>query len=66
MAPELLRGEDSYGPEVVVLAFTILAYEIVTGEVLYSELRNVSSFVLANKVMPGYRPKLCSNIPKKM
>lgn len=66
MAPELLRGEDSDGPEVDVLAFTILAYEIVTGEALYSELGNVSSFVLANKVMSGYRPKLCSNILKKM
>lgn len=66
MAPELLRGEDSYCPEVDVFAFAILAYEIVTGEVLYSELGNVSSFVLANKVMSVYRPKLCSNIPKKM
>lgn len=66
MAPELLRGEDSYGSSVDVYAFSILAYEIVTGDSPYADLGNVSSFVFANKVMSGYRPKLSSKIPRKM
>ncbi|KAK8844443.1 hypothetical protein M9Y10_024301 [Tritrichomonas musculus] len=66
MAPELLRGEDSYGSSVDVYAFSILAYEIVTGDSPYGDLGSLSSFVFANKVMSGYRPKLNSKIPRKM
>lgn len=66
MAPELLRGEDSYGPGVDVYSFAILAYEIVSGEAPFHELGNVSPFVFANKVMAGYRPKLDDKIPSKM
>lgn len=38
MAPELLRGEDVYIPEVDVYSFSILAYEIITCQTPYSEL----------------------------
>ncbi|KAK8847145.1 hypothetical protein M9Y10_019728 [Tritrichomonas musculus] len=67
MAPELLRGDTNYDETVDVYAFAILAYEIVTGNEPYSELgKNVTPFVLANKVMSGYRPKFPNSTNAKM
>ena len=67
MSPELLRGETEYDPSVDIYAFSILAYEIVTGKEPYYELgRNVTPFVLATKVMSGYRPKFNNDCSEKM
>lgn len=67
MAPELLRGEIDYDPSVDVYAFAILAYEIVTGKEPYYELGpNLTSFLLASKVMSGYRPKFSNDATEKM
>lgn len=49
---------NDYDSAVDVYAFSIMAYEIVTGKVPYYELANVSPFVFANKVISGYCPKL--------
>lgn len=58
MAPELFKGEDTYGPAIDVYAFAILAYEIVTGKEPYSELSDLpSEYVFMNKIISGYRPK---------
>ncbi|KAK8835520.1 hypothetical protein M9Y10_044362 [Tritrichomonas musculus] len=67
MAPELLRGEEHYGTSVDVYAFSIIAYEIVSGKQSYFELdETISPFVLGNKIMEGYRPKYAKGITKKM
>ncbi|KAK8849325.1 hypothetical protein M9Y10_018697 [Tritrichomonas musculus] len=67
MSPELLRGEAEYDSSVDVYAFGILAYEIVTGKEPYYELGpKVSRFVLANKVMSGYRPIFSNETTEKM
>ncbi|KAK8837550.1 hypothetical protein M9Y10_036550 [Tritrichomonas musculus] len=67
MAPELLRGEDCYSASVDVYAFSILAYEIVTGEEPFSELgENISPFGFAHKVINGHRPKLSGSVSEKM
>ncbi|KAK8837474.1 hypothetical protein M9Y10_036471 [Tritrichomonas musculus] len=67
MAPELLRGEDCYSTSVDVYAFSILAYEIVTGEEPFSELgEKISPFGFAHKVINGHRPKLSGCVSEKM
>lgn len=58
MSPEMLKGEDCLGPAVDVYAFSIIAYEIITGKKPFYELgESISLFVLANKIMSGYRPQ---------
>ncbi|KAK8871768.1 hypothetical protein M9Y10_007509 [Tritrichomonas musculus] len=67
MAPELLRGEDVYSASVDVYAFSILAYEIVTGDEPFSELgEKISPFGFAHKVINGHRPKFGGGVSKKM
>lgn len=57
MAPELFKDEENYGPGVDVYAFSILAYEIVTGKDPQDDL--------GQKTME-FRPKLIEDIPEKM
>lgn len=66
MAPELLKGDSHYNSSVDVYAFSILAYEIVTGKSPYFELGKLTPFKLINKVTKGYRPKFTKNMTKKM
>ncbi|KAK8835361.1 hypothetical protein M9Y10_033664 [Tritrichomonas musculus] len=67
MSPELLGDEEIFNPAAVdVYAFGILAYEIVTGEVPFHEIKNMTPFVLAKKVQKGVRPKFKKGVNKKM
>ena len=66
MAPELLEGEEHYGPGVDVYAFSMLAFEIVTCEVPFKELGNISPFSLGVKVTSGYRPRIPKGVTSKM
>ena len=62
------HSESHYDLSVDVYAFAILAYEIVSGKEPYFELgreRN-KPFVLANKVVMGYRPQRVKGITNKM
>lgn len=66
MAPELLN-EEEYGTPVDVYAFSILAYEILTGKEPYYDLgANLSNFLLLQKINEGTRPKFGNDVPKKM
>ncbi|KAK8845878.1 hypothetical protein M9Y10_020804 [Tritrichomonas musculus] len=66
MAPELFEDEGHYGPAVDVYAFSMVLFEIVTGEVPFKELSGISPFSLGIKVMSGYRPKIPGNVPVKI
>ena len=66
MAPEILRGETKLSTAVDVYAFGILAYEIITGKVPYEFGETISPFILTNKVIDGYRPRLTSIVPYKI
>ena len=67
MAPELFNGDEEYTSSVDVYAFSMLAYEIVTGKVPYYELGDsISAVSLGMKVTDGYRPKIPNYIPDKM
>ena len=67
MAPELFDDDCHYGPEVDVYSFAILAYEIVSGEVPYSELgKNVGIMKLQNHVCKGARPKFNKDFQPKI
>ena len=65
MAPELFGGSDKYGCGIDIYAFSILAYEIVTGEQPY-ELRNLTVYYLFNSVSSGQRPILTDEVTKPM
>lgn len=66
MAPELLN-EEEYGTPVDVYAFSILAYEILTGKEPYYDLgANLSNFLLLQKINEGTRPKFDNDVPEKM
>ena len=65
MAPELLEGK-SYNSSVDVYAFSMLAYEIVSGKEPYFELGKLLPVQLALKVEKGYRPTLNVGMTRKM
>ena len=66
MAPELFENVEHYSASVDVYAFSMIAYEIVTGKVPFSELGQITPPVLGIKVMKGYRPPFPSFVPVKM
>lgn len=66
MAPELIKG-DEYGTGVDVYAFSILAFEIITGKQPFIELgQKVLKYTLWQKVLTGSRPKFTDDVPEKM
>ena len=66
LPPEILRGDDSYDQSVDVYAFSMIAYEIVTGNQPFSELgQSISPFKLINKIIEGYRPSFPDFVTKK-
>ncbi|KAK8845711.1 phosphopyruvate hydratase [Tritrichomonas musculus] len=67
MAPELLTDDsDHHGPGIDVYAFSLIAYEILTGKRPYYELGQVSIYPFIQKVVRGYRPKFEKCINEKM
>ena len=60
MAPEMFIG-DHYDISIDVYAFSIILFEIVTGEKPYKEIKNKSS--ISYKVVHNYRPKFSEIIP---
>ena len=66
MAPELFEEEWHYGPDVDVYVFSMLAYEIVSGETPFNELGNISPVSLGVKVASGYRPPIPESVPTKI
>ncbi|KAK8853710.1 hypothetical protein M9Y10_016253 [Tritrichomonas musculus] len=67
MAPELLRDEERYGPSVDVYAFSIMAYEIISGHQAYFErIGKETSFKLLIKIMNGERPTRTAGFTDKM
>lgn len=66
MAPEIIE-DDKYGPEVDVYAFSILAYEIITGQTPYFEIiGKLTPYKFCNKVLQGMRPTFTKNMTEKM
>ena len=67
MAPEILRYDEHYDASVDVFAFSILAYQVITGKSPYFELGGkIKKFSLAHKVINSYRPKRVDGITNKM
>ena len=65
MAPELFEDECHYGPGVDVYAFSMIMFEIVTGEVPFKELGKISGVSLGIKVSQGYRPSIPKYVTKE-
>ena len=66
MAPELFEDECHYGPGVDVYAFSMIAFEVVSGEVPFKEFPCISPVSLGMKVSSGKRPKIPGSVPPKM
>lgn len=66
MAPELLEGRDNYTEAVDVFAFSMIAYELITGNLPYSELEPIESLALTLRIMNGYRPTFPQHVNEKM
>ncbi|KAK8888066.1 hypothetical protein M9Y10_039126 [Tritrichomonas musculus] len=65
MAPELLVDEKRYSSSLDVYAFSMLAYEIITGIEPFSELGQTTAIPIWVKVLKGYRPEIPSFVPEK-
>ena len=68
MAPELYESDDdNYGPGVDVYAFSILAYEIVTGQEPFSENGNPPRLIdILRNVPNGIRPEFPDDVQASM
>ncbi|KAK8860813.1 hypothetical protein M9Y10_012503 [Tritrichomonas musculus] len=64
MSPELLKGDDRYGPGIDVYAFSMLVYELITNRSPFPS--NLSFYTLASKVINGERPNRDPSISNKM
>ncbi|KAK8898411.1 hypothetical protein M9Y10_000698 [Tritrichomonas musculus] len=64
MAPELLNGDDHYGPSVDVYSFAMIAYELATGKKPFDKEKSAFSF--GKKIIDGYRPTFPDSFPEKM
>lgn len=63
-APEILQGDYDYDESVDVYAFSMIAYQIITGKVPFCEIIESSS--LRNAIIKGDRPKLPESVPKNV
>lgn len=67
LPPEILRGDEIYDQSVDIYAFAMIAYEIATGIMPFSELgQTISPFQLINKIIKGYRPQFTKLVTEKM
>ena len=66
MAPELFNDDSQYGSSVDIFAFSLIAYEIITGKKPYHELGDINQVPLIFKVINGYRPKFDKSVSKKL
>lgn len=68
MAPELFDDDPIYGSSIDVYAFSIVAYEIVTGlEPYVNNYSKMPSFyTLTSNIISGDRPKFNDKVTKKM
>lgn len=64
MAPEVIDGETPYNETIDVYAFSLIAYEIVTGKKPFYDAK--TPFALWQKVKEGQRPILTDDITEKM
>lgn len=67
MAPELFDCGFQINEKVDVFAFAVLAYEIVSEKVPYSELpKDITYYALGNRIVNGYRPRYPNGFPEKL
>lgn len=67
MAPELYEDDDHFGPGIDVYAFSMLAYEIVTGQEPFSQKGKSTTFAQFTKIFfSGGRPDFPEFVTEKM
>ena len=68
MAPEMIEGDTHYGPSIDVYAFAIIAYEVITRKVPFSDKngRPASFQTLIKNVLNGIRAVFTEGVPDKM
>lgn len=64
LAPEILQGDDDYNESIDVYAFSMIAYQIITGKVPFNEKTDFSS--LRNDIINGDRPKFPESVPQNI
>ena len=64
LAPEILQGNDDYNESTDVYAFSMIAYQIITEKVPFSEIIDFTS--LKNKIINGDRPEFLESVSQEM